>query len=123
VDGKLRCKDCGKWKLLTDFHQNKNMGRIDRASYCKACHHHRARWYTAVLKYGLSYEAYQVLLAAQGGKCAICLKPPLAGKTLNVDHCHDSGKVRGLLCRPCNTGLGSFKDNAGRLRRAITYLA
>jgi len=52
--------------------------------------------------------------------CAICKGPP--EDTLCVDHCHDSGRVRGLLCRKCNTGLGSFRDEPDLMLKAIKYL-
>ncbi len=78
--------------------------------------------------YGITIEEYNEIFGHQGGVCAICNKPEVAvirGKTLSlaVDHCHDSGKIRGLLCSKCNQGLGSFKDNPTRLAAAITYLS
>lgn len=54
--------------------------------------------------------------------CAICKLPPDADRSLAIDHCHKTGMLRGLLCHHCNLGLGSFKDEVTRLRRAITYL-
>lgn len=57
---------------------------------------------------------------AQGGKCAIC-KSAGSGK-LHVDHCHESGKVRQLLCNTCNGGLGLFKDNPELMRVAAQYV-
>lgn len=58
----------------------------------------------------------------QKGRCAICETEITAYKTANVDHCHTTGKVRGLLCFLCNSGLGKFKDDKGRLQKAIEYL-
>lgn len=73
--------------------------------------------------YGLSLEDYRKRLAAQDGKCEICKSPFGVGKLgPQVDHCHTSGKIRGLLCTGCNTGLGSFKDNTFSLATAIIYL-
>ena len=62
------------------------------------------------------------MLAAQGGVCALCHRPPLAGKTLHVDHDHATGRVRGVLCFTCNNALGDFEDDPGRLRGAASYL-
>lgn len=71
-------------------------------------------------KYGLSKEDYNTLLLSQGGCCAICGAE--TDNNLFVDHNHSSGKVRGLLCRACNTGLGNFSDNEYFLFSAIKYL-
>ncbi len=71
--------------------------------------------------YGLTLEAFQAMERGQNGCCAICARPPTKGN-LNVDHCHETGRVRGLLCKPCNTALGALGDNAEGLRRALTYL-
>lgn len=69
--------------------------------------------------YGMSLREFQTLSRHQGGLCAICDSKP---KTLSVDHNHSTHKVRGLLCRPCNSALGLFKDNPNFLRHAIAYL-
>jgi hypothetical protein len=71
-------------------------------------------------RYGISREDYAALLARQGGVCAICAKPP--EKTLCVDHCHATGKVRGLLCRQCNFGLGCYGEDQAALIAALAYL-
>jgi len=73
-------------------------------------------------RYGV--EDYEAMLAAQGGRCACCGtdKPGGHGKRFAVDHCHDSLRVRGLLCQGCNTGLGMMGDSIERLRMAISYL-
>jgi hypothetical protein len=70
--------------------------------------------------YGLSIEGYNALLAQQGGACAICRKHP--EQRLCVDHCHVTRKVRRLLCRRCNLGIGYFGDDPRLLRRAVAYL-
>lgn len=70
--------------------------------------------------YGLSATQYRALFLSQNGVCAICALPP---KTiLCVDHNHETGKVRGLLCKACNNTIGSAQDDAQRLRNAIKYL-
>lgn len=76
--------------------------------------------------YGLSLEQFEALLAAQGGRCAICRTdtPPGEGRkgVWNVDHCHKTGAVRGILCAWCNSGLGYMRDDPEALRNAIAYL-
>ena len=74
-------------------------------------------------KYGITLEIYEKMYGSQNGACAICERHSTNfAKRLCVDHCHTTGAVRGLLCHDCNTALGKFRDNAGALRRAITYL-
>lgn len=70
-----------------------------------------------VAKYGLTPEEYQDLEAAQGERCYVCLRR----EPLCVDHNHATGRVRGLLCKQCNSGLGMFVDSPWRLRRALLY--
>jgi hypothetical protein len=74
-------------------------------------------------KYGISIEDYNKLFEQQEGCCAICDKHQQEfKKALSVDHCHDTGKVRGLLCQHCNSVLGLSKDNIEVLQAAINYL-
>ncbi|WP_343907161.1 endonuclease VII domain-containing protein [Nocardioides aquiterrae] len=84
---------------------------------------HRRRSYLKQ-KYGITPEQYDEILAAQGGVCAICGDPPAdsRGYRMHVDHCHSTGRVRGILCGPCNRGLGNFADNPTRLLAAVDYL-
>ena len=89
---------------------------------------HRGYRRTAVLKqYGLTVTQYEEMAASQNGVCGICERPerPRKGKPvrLAVDHDHSTGKVRGLLCRRCNRGIGSFEHDTGLLTRAGDYLA
>lgn len=73
-------------------------------------------------RYGLEPGEYDVLLAAQGGRCAICGNRP-GRKRLAVDHDHQTGEVRGLLCERDNHRLlGGAKDSLSILRRAVAYL-
>ena len=66
---------------------------------------------------------YGAVLLSQGNKCAICRKPAVEYKTrFCIDHNHETGEVRGLLCHNCNLALGSFKDSVDSLKRAIKYL-
>lgn len=72
--------------------------------------------------YGLTPRKYAVMLELQGGVCAICRCACKTGRNLAVDHDHDTGVVRGLLCNDCNNGLGRFADDTERLEAAINYL-
>ena len=77
------------------------------------------------VNYGITLNQYEGLHSAQGGRCALCGSESSANKrheALCVDHCHDSGSIRGLLCKPCNTGLGCFRDSPELMTKAIQYL-
>lgn len=71
--------------------------------------------------YGLSVEAYEAMRHAQDGRCAICRELPNE-RGLYVDHCHDSGAVRALLCQKCNAGIGMFGDDPDRMIAAAAYV-
>lgn len=78
-------------------------------------------------QYGITASDYFDMLKAQDNKCASCGDSETARKNdvlipLAIDHCHSTGKVRGLLCLGCNTGLGNFKDSTERMLRGIQYL-
>lgn len=77
--------------------------------------------------FGLSFEQYDAMLAAQGGVCAICKQPETHQRkgvwNLSVDHCHATGRVRGLLCNRCNRGIGLLADDAELCRKAAEYLS
>jgi len=66
------------------------------------------------------------MVEAQGNRCAICNSPPIDSRVedpvLSIDHCHATGRVRGLLCAPCNHGLGHFNDDPRRVLLAARYL-
>lgn len=69
-------------------------------------------------KYGLTEESYAALVDASGLFCPLCRTEPARA----IDHCHRTGRVRGLICDRCNVALGLFRDNPETLRRAIKYL-
>lgn len=71
------------------------------------------------LRYGIGLNEFNELFSLQQGRCAIC---GASGKQLMVDHDHEAGNVRGLLCNDCNVALGRLKDNVEILQRAIGYL-
>jgi hypothetical protein len=126
--GKKACRACGV--LLPLRHFNKNPQRIDkRGSYCKDClrdkdkhNYNTSRVNTITRKYNISRNEYESMVATQNNKCAICNEACVSGRRLAIDHCHESGRVRGLLCRSCNVGLGHFKDNPKLLLLAAKYL-
>ena len=70
-------------------------------------------------KYKITESDYYAILETQNSVCAICNQEMMV---VNIDHCHSTGKVRGLLCTSCNTGIGKLKDNVKILQSAIEYL-
>lgn len=104
----LKCRVCSKGL----FNNNKS-------GFCGA-HKRDEKLHT---KYGITTVEFNALLTAQGGCCAICKGTTPGGQgEWHVDHDHASGKVRGLLCAPCNLSLGGFKDSPDLLRAALAYL-
>lgn len=143
VDDKKRCKDCGQSRPLNEYSLGSN-GKARAA--CKPCTSERAKvwrdnnWERALdthLKrvFGITLEDFLSMEQAQGGVCAICgCLPPHGLSTkhrrqgravrprLVVDHCHETGEVRGLLCTPCNRGIGFLGDDLDRIEAAANYL-
>ena len=86
---------------------------------------------TLLNKYGITLEQYEELFKKQGGVCALCKKPETVrrnkktdgGERLAVDHCHDTGLVRGLLCFKCNTAIGALGDTQEAALKAMKYLS
>lgn len=141
-----RCKDCEKVKCVGWFYQDKR--RPDTfVTLCKPCYGKKVKAYkqsnqdivdastaryTAENKekrrrywlkriYGITPEQYQEMYLSQGGCCALCCLP--SEKTLHIDHNHQTGKVRALLCTKCNSLIGYSNESIERLERAIKYLA
>jgi len=75
-------------------------------------------------KYGLTVDEFEAMWAAQHGLCAVCnTELQRTGmQSYNIDHCHTSGRVRGVLCRSCNWGIGILGDDPARLEAAARYL-
>jgi hypothetical protein len=148
-EGKKWCHDCKAYFPVEDFHANATQFG-GRQIMCKSCNlkrsrhwreGHREAWndyhrdhrakhqeryqeYERRRRYGMAAGDYAAMLEAQGGRCAICRTDTPGGKgTFHVDHCHDSGNVRGLLCGDCNLGIGKFKHDANILTLAIQYLS
>jgi len=123
-----RCPDCGEIKPLEQFPRNKN-SKDGRHSYCKPCHNARGketyerlyggtRHYHLKRRYGIGADEFDELVRQQGGVCAICGRPDPE----HVDHSHETGAVRGILCFNCNGGLGQFRDSTDSLLAAARYL-
>jgi uncharacterized CHY-type Zn-finger protein len=137
------CGTCKRELPLTEFY--KDCGKKDGLrTYCKPCENARvaawqrknpekvkqawAAWEArnpgqnrrdVLKKYGLTLKQYEQQLADQGGKCAICREEY---DVLCVDHDHETGVNRGLLCRNCNSGIGKLRDSVEMLHRSIAYL-
>lgn len=124
-----KCNSCRKVKLLGEFYRETKdpQGRQRKCKSCigdyararKSANPSLARDQYLRREYGISLEEYERMLRRQDGACAICGN----GGKLHVDHCHASGRIRGLLCGSCNRALGLFKDNVGNLATAIVYLS
>jgi hypothetical protein len=111
--GRMICRVCKQDKDTSQF--TSQGGRRQRRE-CRTCDNHARR----ERKFGMTRQEYERRYEAQGGKCGICQRPQAV---LAVDHCHKSGEVRPLLlCSPCNTGLGLFKESIAVAMRAAMYL-
>jgi hypothetical protein len=135
-DGRKWCYGCESWLTVECFSRasGKKDGLQPRCKGCaKAIYNHLqadVRSANRKGKYGLSAAAFQDLLDKQGGCCAICRTDNPGSKFWAVDHDHACCQgqrscgncVRGILCGPCNLGLGAFRDDTEKLRRAVEYL-
>ena len=120
---------CGSMLDLSNFSNNKatkdGLSRICRkCDYVKRKAHNKknptkAKEWELMSKYGITLEEYKSMYLSQEGKCTICTKEY---RVLVVDHNHDTGSVRGLLCSNCNTGIGLLQDKPINLKRAMDYL-
>lgn len=130
------CNVCLTEKPLEEFHKH---GTTYRAQ-CKPCRSQARKFYSNGTKrseykynpekdrerkfkyhYGITVAEYDAMHESQGGLCKICQRPE-NGKRLSVDHCHTTGRVRGLLCAPCNQAIGMLQDSPVILQAAIDYL-
>src|SRR6266404_1578474 len=109
-----KCKDCST--VLTDYNKVVKKGRL--GPYCKECEKVRYKTYFSqtaearrsnrLKRFGITLEEYDRLFELQLGGCAIC-KQISGGKRLAIDHDHDTGEIRGLLCVSCNTAIGKLE--------------
>jgi hypothetical protein len=146
---KKKCTNCKKNLFISDFSPNSN-SNLGFTSHCKVCRAkkeadrrknpqykekikkykldpaNKRRTKDSALKrlFGISIEEYDKMFQKQNGVCAICYRKEVAShiRSLAVDHCHKTGKVRGLLCTSCNQGIGHLKDSVVLLENAIRYL-
>lgn len=139
------CKDCGKTPAEVEF--GKHPDPVDGLStVCKICNRTRIKVSTAnyspeklaeidarrnsdpykntrlMRKFGIDVNFYNQLISEQCNNCAICAHGFTGANSAQVDHDHVTGKVRGLLCRTCNMGLGVFRDEPDKLQQAVEYL-
>lgn len=99
--------------------------RMTRGGRTKSSHPEHAiyrRERTVKSKYGLDSIEYASMLKAQNNRCAVCLNLFEGKNFAHVDHCHTTGKIRGLLCRTCNLGIGHLKDDINLVQSAADYL-
>lgn len=127
-EDRKKCPDCGEVKPVFEFPRNKNT-RSGFHAYCKPCHNARGRETRSRLyggnrhyhlrgRYGIGAKEVQALIDAQKGVCPICLKR----SATQVDHNHQTGQIRGVLCLYCNAALGAFHDDPDLIAKAIAYV-
>ena len=120
------CTTCNLEKLENEF---ASAGGGKKRAKCKKClalqkqqyykdNPDKAKHRNLKTFYGIDYKQFSEMVLLQNGLCSICKK----SDRLCVDHCHKTGKVRGLLCNNCNFGIGQFQDNVSVLEGAISYL-
>ncbi len=108
-------------KKIRDRAYSKRYYRLNKAK--KQAYARKRDKIISIIKYGITLDDYNTMLREQNCCCAICGKHKLLFKIrMFIDHCHITGKVRGLLCRNCNMGIGLLKENVESLKKAIKYL-
>jgi hypothetical protein len=115
--GHKLCRMCGEVKPHSEWHRNATASD-GLSTRCKACRAVLARQDHLRRQYGMTEAERDAMLAEQFGICCICL----AASAEHVDHDHETGRVRGVLCFSCNAALGQFKDQPGVIRRAAAYV-
>lgn len=132
TQGVKTCTKCEIVKPVESFHRSKK-SKDGHQSVCAACNkkrlsspenvarRQRYAWLGCLKKFGITEDDYNKMFESQVGLCAICHNPE-NGIKLAVDHCHDTGKVRGLLCKRCNMGIGLLGDNPDTIISAAMYL-
>lgn len=114
-----KCKTCGEEKALSLFGKHKGR-KLGLADSCKTCRNEKA----VLERHGLTKSEKEAMLIAQNYQCAICgCHESEINHILAVDHCHKTGKIRGLLCPECNLAIGKFQDSVEVLQSAADYLA
>ncbi|KND27525.1 endonuclease domain-containing protein [Streptomyces acidiscabies] len=115
--GHKLCQACEEIKPRSEFHRHRSSpdGLVGR---CKECRAIQGRQEHLKRSYGITEAQRDEMIAGQKGLCVICLKAP----AVHVDHCHETGRVRGVLCFNCNSAIGKLGDDPGAVRRAASYL-
>jgi hypothetical protein len=108
--------------LTPDEKRKRRLAKIRQRHASDPEYRKRHRGHQIKTAYGLLPEQYQALVDRQDGLCAICHQPPSDDRALHIDHNHETGAIRGLLCFSCNASLGHFGDDPTRLRAAAHYL-
>ncbi|WP_433449224.1 endonuclease VII domain-containing protein [Streptomyces sp. CA-142005] len=116
-EGHKFCRSCGEVKPHSEWHRNATASD-GLSTSCQACRATKGRADHLKRNYGLTEAERDAMVASQYGLCAICLAAPPA----HVDHCHKTGRVRGVLCFNCNSAIGKLRDDPGAARRAAAYL-
>ena len=133
----LKCTTCKEIKMLDEFCSSRRpwsvRNRHGKNHQCKACNKEYRKTPEGKLSrrnvhlkmnYGIDQAKYERMLAAQGGKCAICPATEPGGKwnRWHVDHDHDTGEIRGLLCNGCNIAIGHLRHNPAIMLSAMKYI-
>lgn len=120
------CGCCNGDKTADQFYTRRDYGKVQlNLGKCKQCQLD----YQLFKSFGVTVEQFNTMLADQDYSCKICKIPEAEYRTQGyrdrfaVDHCHETGAIRGLLCDKCNRGLGFFKDSMPTLKSAISYLS
>lgn len=117
-----KCKECvaDVWSIwyLKDSEEKKAKNRSRNLDWYQTEKGQKSVLMKRLRRYGITFAEFAVMIDRCGGKCEICKKNDFQA----IDHCHETGKVRGLLCHKCNLSLGGFNDNIDSLRNAIKYL-
>lgn len=121
------CKACAKAKVKAYTEHPDNRARVlqyKRDHWKKVKGSGQWREWAYKRNYGTTKTAYDIQLASQNGRCAVCNRLPAEGENrFAFDHDHETGLTRAVLCPSCNGGLGCFRDDPALLRAAISYLA
>lgn len=112
-----QCVRCSRW-LDAAFFNRAPAKATGLHAECKDCNHDRK----LIRTYGITLVQYNEMLAGQNHRCAICKEQCATGKRLAVDHDHDTGLIRGLLCQECNLMLGKGREDPYLLRAGADYL-
>ncbi|WP_324607762.1 endonuclease VII domain-containing protein [Streptomyces sp. NRRL F-5123] len=117
AEGHKFCRRCNTAKPFEEWDRNRSASD-GFSTRCKACRVVESRASHLRRRYGITETDREAMVASQMGLCVICLAAP----PIHVDHCHETGRVRGVLCFNCNSAIGKLGDDPGTLRRAIAYL-